>query len=336
MIAIDNYLKTPTTCQYLLTIKDVPSLKENRDKIEQYEKRVIVGDTSNLLFVDNFEGLVLKNRVMGEVLVKPNNQGVRITVPAGMKWHDLVKYTVTQGWWGIENLALIPGLVGSAPIQNIGAYGVELSDCKPIVYGFHLNTMQQAVFTTEECQFAYRESIFKQSLLDDFFIYAVSLQLSTVYQAKLDYTGLSELSKGKKPTQTQIMSKVCDIRQHKLPDPNKIPNLGSFFKNPVMSKLFYNDLLAQYPQLTSVANYENTEKASIKLSAAALIEQSGLKGYQHVAGAGVSNQHALVLINPKHKTGRAILALSTYVQQQVKQHFAIDLQPEIRIIANKL
>ena len=333
MIAIDTYLKTPTKCQQIINIRSVDDLLQHKHIIAKSPKRLIIGDTSNILFKQNFSGLVLKNSILGKIEIKQRSNFTSVKIPAGINWHELVKFTVQNDLWGIENLALIPGLVGSAPIQNIGAYGVELADCNPIVYDIDLHTMKERVFSTQECQFSYRDSIFKQQMiLDSFFIHSLELQLSSNYQAKLEYNELQKAFTNKKPTQLEIMQEVCKMRQSKLPDPQQVPNLGSFFKNPIILKKSYEKLLSLHPTLIEIPAYQMTNESLLKLSAAALIEQSGLKGYKHPNGVEVSALHSLVLTNPKHKNGVEVMELAQFIQQSVKQKFGIDLETEVRII----
>jgi UDP-N-acetylmuramate dehydrogenase len=334
VVSIETYLKTNTQSNDLIHIKTIGQLLENRDNILEAPQKLIIGDTSNILFKKDFAGLILKNSILGKPEVE-RTQGdkVYLRVPAGMNWHKLVEYTVKHNLWGIENLALIPGLVGSAPIQNIGAYGTELSDCAPVVCGINLATMKNQIFTPEECQFRYRESIFKQQLQDKLFIHSVIIRLHTTYQAKLEYKELNNTFKNSKPTQQEIMQTVCRIRQDRLPNPQEEPNLGSFFKNPILDKKTYLTLQKNNPPLNEIPSYEVTNNPQkIKLSAAALIDNCGLKGYQHPNKTAVSKKHALVLTNPQHKSGKDVLELAQYVQTKVQQKYSINLEPEVRIV----
>ena len=284
----------------------------------------ILGEGSNTLFVDN----------KTPTLIRPNFKGIKVfetqthfhlNVGAGENWHQLVQYTVENNMFGLENLALIPGSVGAAPVQNIGAYGVEFANFCHSVEWFDFETSRQQELLVEQCHFSYRDSIFKQALKGKGLITSVNLVLPKKWQPKLTYAGLNELNET--ASAVQVMSKVIEIRNSKLPDPKQLANVGSFFKNPVVTQSVFDKLQLQYPD---VPFYPQSE-GLVKLAAGWLIEQSGLKGYRQ-GDAAVHQNQALVLVNFGNATGREIAALAELVVNTVAEKFAVTLEPEVRIV----
>jgi len=285
----------------------------------------ILGEGSNTLFVES----------QGPIIIKPDFKGMEFTesddeytviVGASENWHELVCFCLERGINGLENLALIPGSVGAAPVQNIGAYGVEFSDfCTQVEY-FDLFDKQVKTLSTEECHFSYRDSIFKQSLRNRGLITQVVLSFPKSWQPNLNYQGLNSLAKNS--SASNIMLEVIKLRQSKLPDPLKLPNAGSFFKNPVISKEEFNKLIINYPK---IPNYPQAND-DIKLAAGWLIEQTGLKGIRYKS-VGVHNKQALVLVNYDQGLGREIVSLAKFIQRQVKKKFDIYIVPEVRMIS---
>jgi len=284
----------------------------------------VLGEGSNTLFIDE----------NSPVIIKPNFKGIKITetandyiVQAGCSenWHELVCYCVDNGINGLENLALIPGSLGAAPVQNIGAYGVELSDFCSSVLWFDLIHKKPIMLDREDCAFAYRESIFKNALKNKGLIVEVTLTIPKNWQANLSYQGLNTLSENS--TARQVMDKVIALRMAKLPDPKKLPNAGSFFKNPIVDQAKFETLGRQFE---SIPHYKQ-ENGNIKLAAAWLIDQAGLKGYRK-NGVGVHQDQALVLVNVSSVTGQSLVDLALYIQKVVKEKFAIVLEPEVRLI----
>lgn len=293
--------------------------------VEQQWPVLILGQGSNVLFLQDFQGLVLINQMQGKTH-RQDSHFHYLHVQAGENWHQLVEWSLSQGIYGLENLALIPGCVGSAPIQNIGAYGVEFKDICDYVELLNLHTGQQIRLNAEDCAFGYRESVFKQQYQQGYVIIAVGLKLAKAWKPQLQYGRLANLDQSA-VSAAQIFAEVCAMRQSKLPDPAQWGNAGSFFKNPVIEAKDAQSLLAEYPQMP---HYPQTD-GRVKLAAGWLIEQCGLKGYQ-VGGASVHQQQALVLINKGGATSSDVVELAHHIRQKVAQRFAVWLQPEVRFI----
>jgi UDP-N-acetylmuramate dehydrogenase len=285
----------------------------------------VLGEGSNTLFVEDKTPIMIKPEFLG-IKVEESNDYYDVNAACGENWHTLVCFCIEQGINGLENLALIPGSVGAAPVQNIGAYGVEVADFIENVTWFDFEKNRSVLLNKEQCEFDYRASIFKKSLKNKGIITHVTLRLPKDWQAKLSYQGLHFLPKNSKAI--DIMYAVIAIRNSKLPDPKLIPNAGSFFKNPIVSAEQFSLLNGTYPE---IPHYPQ-EDGSIKLAAGWLIEISGLKGYQMNGGA-VHDKQALVLTNPNSASGASIKNLAAFVQQKVSSRFAISLQPEVRMIA---
>lgn len=292
----------------------------------QNQPKLLLGQGSNMLFTVPFQGVVVLNRIKG-ITTTESKQGFHLHVGAGEDWHQLVEWTVDNNMPGLENLALIPGCVGSSPIQNIGAYGVELKDVCEYVDVLDLVTGEQQRLSNSQCLFGYRDSIFKHAHKENKAIIAVGLLLERQWQPKLSYGPLSELESDF-VTARDIFERVCSIRQEKLPDPNVIGNAGSFFKNPVIAIAQRDKILVSYSNLPSYG-VSDTE---CKLAAGWLIDQCGLKGHQ-IGGAKVHQQQALVLINTGTATSKDVTQLAAYVVEQVKQKFGILLEHEVRFMS---
>jgi len=290
---------------------------------------LILGGGSNILFAGNVEGSVILNRVPGKKIIEDSNGEALLEASAGENWHQLVLWSLDQGLSGIENLSLIPGLAGAAPMQNIGAYGVELADILDSVQTLDLRNGQTREFEKKECQLTYRNSRFKSSDAGKYLITGIRLRLRREFTPVLSYKGLGEelLSMGvKTPTAKQVSEAVIRIRQRKLPDPKLTGNSGSFFKNPMVRQDTADQLQKNF---TGMPVYPAGKYA--KLSAAWLIETCGWKG-RSMGGAAVSEQHALVLINKGHVSGAEILKLADAIQESVRERFGIELEPEPLII----
>lgn len=286
---------------------------------------LILGEGSNVLFLEDYSGVVLINRLKGiEVSEQPD--AWHLHVGAGENWHSLVKYTLEKGMPGLENLALIPGCAGSSPIQNIGAYGVELQRVCDYVDCIELSTGIKKRLSAEACRFGYRDSIFKHEYQDRYVIVAIGLKLAKAWQPVLSYGDLTRLDP-QTVTPQQVFDAVCHMRITKLPDPKVNGNAGSFFKNPVISPMEAEKLLAACPD---APHYPQAD-GSVKLAAGWLIDQCQLKG-QKVGGAMVHRQQALVLINENNATSDDVVALARYVRQQVGDKFDVWLEPEVRFI----
>ncbi|HHS9597439.1 UDP-N-acetylmuramate dehydrogenase [Raoultella planticola] len=286
---------------------------------------LILGEGSNVLFLKDYAGTVIINRIMGiEVTETPD--AWHLHVGAGENWHQLVQFTLDNDMPGLENLALIPGCAGSSPIQNIGAYGVELQRVCQYVDCIELATGYKQRLSASECRFGYRDSIFKHEYQDRFAIVAVGLRLTKRWDPILTYGDLTRLDR-KTVTPRQVFDAVCHMRMTKLPDPKVSGNAGSFFKNPVIDAGKGQELLAMFP---NAPHYPQVD-GRIKLAAGWLIDQCQLKG-KTIGGAAVHRQQALVLINDNQATSDDVIKLAHYVRQQVGEKFNVWLQPEVRFI----
>ena len=292
---------------------------------QQGEPVLLLGEGSNVLFLDDFAGQVIVNRIKG-IQIEDQTDSWLLHVGAGENWHQLVEYTLNTGLPGLENLALIPGCAGSAPIQNIGAYGAELAHFCEYVDVVRLQDGNQERLAAQACRFGYRDSIFKHQYRDGYAIVAVGLRLSKTWQPLLTYGDLRSLDP-LTVTPLQVFEAVCRMRRSKLPDPNVTGNAGSFFKNPIVSAQQAAELKARYPQIPQYPQ----ESGEVKLAAGWLIDQCGLKGLQ-VGGAAVHQQQALVLINIDNASGQDVVNLAHQVRLQVAEKFGILLEPEVRFI----
>jgi UDP-N-acetylmuramate dehydrogenase len=301
----------------------------------------VLGSGSNIVFAGDFPGTLILNLLKGRDCLSENTtQNTAIwRVSAGECWHDWVAASVQAGWSGLENLALIPGTVGAAPIQNIGAYGVELAEACVGVTAWHMSSGQMRYFDRAACAFSYRDSFFKQpDERHQWVIVSVDFQLSRTFQPKLHYPALHDYPEPLTDAKS-VFDAVCQIRQSKLPDPAVLPNAGSFFKNPIVEKAFAAQLHQVLPELpvysinTAQASPDGVEAGPVepvKLSAAFLIEQAGLKGLNWHE-VGVYAQHALVLVRHQPGPGRAVLDLAHHIQEVVAARFGVNLAPEPEI-----
>ena len=307
----------------------------------QAADKLILGGGSNLLFTQDFGGVVLKNEIRGlEILSEDGEEGTALVrAGAGENWHGLVEFALDQHLSGIENLSLIPGTVGAAPLQNIGAYGAELRDTFDHLEAVELDTGALRVFTTDECGFGYRESVFKNVLKNQFVVTAVVLRLHrqarlSGYELNVRYGAitqtLAELGIEGEPTPQEVSRAVVHIRRSKLPDPAEIGNAGSFFKNPEISQVRFDHLKSQYPNLPGYP-----VPGGVKVPAGWLIEQAGWKGLRRGPGAGTHGVHdrqALVLVHHGGATGSELRQLAEDIIASVRQKFGIDLHPEVNIL----
>lgn len=290
----------------------------------------ILGGGSNILISGQVKGLVLKNELKGRQAEPQSSGEVLLTAKSGENWSKLVDYSVRQGWSGVENLSLIYGTVGAAPIQNIGAYGVELKDVFHSLTALDLKTGQARIFTASDCRFAYRDSVFKGRLKNRYFIYSVTLRLNKRAALKLSYGAISDTLAGwgiKKPTPQDVARAVKFIRRSKLPDPVRLPNAGSFFKNVTVGVGRLKQLQASYPDLPIWP----LPQGGAKIPSAWLIERAGFKG-RRFGAVGMHERQALVMINYERARPQEILALSRRIKTKVKKMFGLDLEEEINII----
>jgi len=286
---------------------------------------IVLGGGSNMLFSQDFDGTIIHNRLRG-VRLTQDDAYYYLQVAGGESWHDIVMYCASKGIGGLENLALIPGTVGAAPVQNIGAYGVEFCDVCQHVEAVDLITGVKHVFSAQQCEFAYRESQFKTKR--ELFITSVTLKLAKAWQPVLNYGELKSWSESLAvlPQCIDITNKVIEIRSGKLPNPDEIPNVGSFFKNPVVSKEKAISLSERFP---AMPQYHTGEQ--VKLAAGWLIDQLGLKGFS-IGGAAVHQRQALVLINQDNASATDVLSLAHYVRHHVSEHYGVLLALEVNVI----
>ncbi|WP_105104076.1 UDP-N-acetylmuramate dehydrogenase [Microbulbifer pacificus] len=287
-----------------------------------------LGGGSNIVLTGDFPGLALHVGLQG-LDFEPQSDGVRMRAAAGENWHQLVMRSVEMGHGGLENLALIPGNIGAAPIQNIGAYGVELKDTFEELTAMEVATGRLVTFTAEDCRFAYRDSVFKNTEKDRYIICEVVLKLSASWQPQVAYPALQQhFAQASQEvdalTPADVARAVIGIRNSKLPNPVEIPNAGSFFKNPVVDASLYSRLKEQNPQLVAFAAGEHW-----KLAAGWLIDQAGWRGFQK-DGVGVHDRQALVLVNPGHRCGSQVVALAQDIALDIQQKFGVTLEPEPR------
>ena len=299
---------------------------------DQYkdEQKLILGGGSNLLFTKDFDGLVIKNNIGGIEVISENENEVLVKVGAGNNWDEFVEYTINLGLNGLENLSLIPGTVGASPIQNIGAYGVEVKDVIESVNGFTLDGFDRKTFSNPECKFGYRDSIFKSELKNKFIVTSVVFKLSKDGKVKSNYEAIRnyiEEKNIKEVTPNEIRNAVIEIRKSKLPEPKEIGNAGSFFKNPVILNEQFENIKRKYPDL----NGYKVDDKSVKISAGWLIEKCGLKG-KRIGNVGIYDKQALVVVNYGGASGNEILEFAHMVKAEVKQKFGIELNYEVNIV----
>lgn len=290
---------------------------------------LILGGGSNILFTGNFKGLVLKNEVAGLDHIHEDASHVYIKAGAGENWHGFVQHCIQHNLAGVENLSLIPGCVGASPMQNIGAYGVEMKEVFESLEAWNIKERKLQVFTANDCEFGYRESVFKRKYRDQFVILNVTFRLNKTPRFNTSYGAIEqelEKMKVKELSIRAISQAVINIRTSKLPDPAKIGNAGSFFKNPSVPKIQFDRLKKEF---AGIIGYENPD-GTVKLAAGWLIEQCGWKGYRR-GDAGCHDKQALVLVNYGHATGKEIYDLSEDILKSVDQKFGVELEREVNI-----
>ena len=292
----------------------------------------ILGGGSNVLFTEDFKGLVLKNEILGFKTIEENNRFIVIETGAGMNWHSFVLKCIDMNYGGVENLSLIPGNIGASPMQNIGAYGVEIKDVFEYLDAVHIATGEVKRFYQSDCAFGYRESVFKRKLKGEYIICRVAYRLSKKdHKLNTSYGAIeSELKKMQiiNPTIRDVSNAVIEIRQSKLPDPKEIGNAGSFFKNPIVPNKTLKTLLETHPNIP----HYTTPEHEVKLAAGWLIEQAGWKGKTFEDRYGVHKKQALVLVNYKNAKGKEILQLSEQIITDVAKKFGVHLEREVNIL----
>lgn len=294
------------------------------------ENILLLGGGSNILFTKDFEGLIVKNEIDSMRVVEQNDDVVMVEVGSGMLWHDFVMTCVDHGWGGVENLSLIPGTVGAAPVQNIGAYGVELKDVFVRLRGWDITEQCFREFENADCSFGYRASIFKTDFKNKLFITSVVFKLTrSNHKLSLEYGAIKEQLKRLSivhPTIKDVSDAVVQIRRSKLPDPSEIGNAGSFFKNPVIGKGQLDKIRISYPDIIA-----HPAEEGYKVAAGWLIEKAGWKGYKK-GNVGCHEKQALVLVNYGGASGNEIVELSKKIQRSVHEQFGVTLEPEVNIL----
>ena len=325
-----------TFAKFFVEIKKEEDLAELFGLLEfKNNQKMFLGGGSNILFTKDFDGMVILNKLKGISVLKEDSESVWVRSMGGEFWNNLVIYAVNKEYWGIENLSMIPGTVGATPMQNIGAYGAELQDTLFQVEAFEIDGGVKKIFSKEECELGYRDSVFKNKLKGKYFISAVILKLSKTPKPNISYKILADYLATKKikiDKSKNISEAVAEIRQSKLPDPKIMGNAGSFFKNVLVPLPKLGELLQAYPNLPYFE-----ENGIAKIPAGWLIEQCGpangtsWKGYRE-GNVGMHNKQALVLVNFGGATGREIIELANKIIASVKEKFDVDLMPEVNIV----
>lgn len=317
--------------RYLASFSDADTLSEHLSdpRFDELPKTVL-GGGSNVLFTEDYPGVILKNEVKGTEVVKDDGDTVLLRAGAGENWHQFVLHTLDRGLYGLENLSLIPGNVGASPMQNIGAYGTEIKDVFHSLEAYEISTGTVHTFDAAACRFGYRESVFKRALKDKYVIINVTFALSRTPRVNTRYGAVTaELEKAgiSDPTPKDVSDAVIRIRRSKLPDPAELGNAGSFFKNPVVPTVLFERLKEKWPD---IPNYPAGD-GQVKLAAGWLIEKTGRKG-KRIGNCGMHKLQALVLVNYGGATGREVYDLSSAVKQDVFDMFGVELEREVNIL----
>ena len=299
-----------------------------RDEYFQECFSLHIGGGSNLLFINDFNGIILHSQIKGIQIVEDTDDTVLLRIGAGEIWDDVVAYAVSNGWGGIENLSLIPGEAGAAAIQNIGAYGVEIKDVIEKVETYNQLSFEKRVFTNEECLYGYRDRYFKNEHNDPHIVTYIQIRLKKKPEFSINYGNLkSELAQYSELTLQAVRDAVISIRRQKLPDPEELGNAGSFFMNPVIPIAQFEELKKKYPEIPSYPAGEEL----IKVPAGWLIEQCGFKGKSH-GQVGVYEKQALVLVNLGEAKGHEIALVAESIRTAVKEQFGIEIVPEVKYV----
>lgn len=310
------------------TVEEIQNLLAT--EIHKGRPKLILGGGSNLLFTQDFGGLVIKMSILGKEIIKEDESHCWVKAGAGVNWHQFVLYAIDSGLGGIENLSLIPGTVGAAPMQNIGAYGVEIKDTFVALQAVEISSGKLFTFDRADCRFGYRYSIFKDEAKDKFIIVNVTFKLSKSPEYNVSYGAIEDTIKAsgiEDLSLRAVSNAVIHIRQSKLPDPTKIGNAGSFFKNPSVEKEVFDALKARYPAMPGYG----LPDGQVKVPAGWLIEQCGWKG-KRVGDVGVHEMQALVLVNYGNAQGNEVRKLAFDIQSSVMEKFGIELMPEVNIV----
>lgn len=331
-----NTFGISANAQFFTEIKNEQDLKELFDTpLFKSDKKLFLGGGSNVLFTKDFDGLVVLNKLKGIEILEEDSENVVVRCMGGEIWHDLVIFAVERGLWGIENLSLIPGTVGAAPMQNIGAYGAEIANVLVNVEAYSLENGKKRIFSKEECKLGYRDSVFKNEIKDKYFITAITLTLSKKENRNITYKVLSDyLEKNKIEIKNSkdISDAVAFIRRTKLPDPAVIGNAGSFFKNVFVNQEKIKNLLLLYPEMPYFEEDMSAQAGKVfKIPAGWLIEQCGWKG-KRIGNVGVHEKQALVLVNYDGASGEEVKNLALEIINSVKEKFGLKLVPEVNLI----
>ena len=338
MNIIENYplLKLNTfgidiKAKYFTSINTINELIEvTKTNVFKDLELLILGGGSNILLTKDFDGLVILNNIKGKEIIDQNQQSIFLKIGAGENWHELVMYCVDNGWGGIENLSLIPGNTGTAPMQNIGAYGVEIKETFVELEALEISSGKIVKFNNSDCEFGYRESVFKNKMKNQYIILNITLELKKNPVLNINYGDVKAILESqniKNPDIKEVSNAIISIRQSKLPDPKKIGNSGSFFKNPIVSLNLLELIKKKYP---NVVNYEINEN-EFKIAAGWLIERAGWKG-KKFNNYGIHEKQALVLVNYGLANGMEIFELSEKIILDIKDKFGIKLEREVNII----
>lgn len=325
-----NTFGIDVNARYFISVRSISELREVLQS-DIHKQRLILGGGSNILFTKNIDALVIHMNIKGVQTKIIDEESILLDCSAGENWHELVRYCIDNNYGGIENLSLIPGNAGTAPIQNIGAYGVEIKNVLDSCSVLNLETLTVEELSAEECEFGYRDSIFKNKAKNKYILLGIRLRLTRKdHNIHINYGDIQkELEKAgcTTPSIRDISDAIIRIRQSKLPNPKELGNGGSFFKNPVISKEEFEKFHHAHPE----APFYKVEKEQYKIPAGWLIDQAGLKGYRK-GDAGVHKNQALVLVNHGKATGKEILDLAIYIQKKIQDKYGISIVPEINIL----
>lgn len=306
---------------------------ELKTVLEQHptDKKFILGGGSNMLLTQDIEALVIHVDIKGRTIIEENDDFVWVESQAGENWHKFVLWTINQNFGGLENMSLIPGNVGTTPVQNIGAYGTEIKDTFVSCQAMNITTQEMRTFTNEDCHFGYRESVFKNEIKDQYIITSVVFKLSKrnhkINTSYGDITAELEKNHITNPGLIDVSNAVIAIRKSKLPDPKELGNSGSFFKNPILLKTDFDKIHERFPEM----KYYEVSETEVKVPAGWLIEQAGFKG-KRFGDAGIHKNQALVLVNYGNATGQEILAVSKDIQKTIFEKFGIHIEAEVNVI----
>lgn len=326
-----NTFHIDAKAKYFVEVNSLEEFKELQEhRIFKREKLLVLGGGSNVLFTKDVDGMVVKNSMLGKELLREDKTHFYVKANAGEVWHTFVLWCIQKNYAGVENLSLIPGQVGASPIQNIGAYGVELKDVCDSVEAIHLRTGEQIVLSNLDCEFGYRDSVFKHQLKDEYLITAVNYRLNKSPNFQVSYgdikATLQDMSV-QNLTLKNVSDAVVRIRSSKLPDPKVLGNAGSFFKNPTVTQEKYEELVATNPVMPSFPQKDGT----VKIPAGWLIEQCGWKG-KVVGNTGSHKSQALVLVNYGNATGAEIYQLALDIKKSVFDKFGVEVNPEVNLV----